>query len=199
MGKQLGLVIDISNCVGCQACEVACKQANQEVTMLHISRLKVLDVVEGVFPEVRRHFVPVGCNHCRKPACVAACPVQAISRSSDGVVMIDEGGCTGCGACVSACPYGHVQLDQRNIAVKCQLCRHLIGQGREPGCVSACTAKMHQWAAIHFGDLGDPGSEVSKMVEKGGGEVLNPEYGTEPQHSYLNLPRVPIGKGTGHF
>ena len=93
----------------------------------------------GEFPRVERSFTSLACHHCENPACLASCAFDAIIKSEeDAVVFVDKDACTGCGACVVACPYGVPQL-MGNVMDKCDCC---MTSGVEPGvtphCVRTC-------------------------------------------------------------
>lgn len=142
------LVIEEALCWGCQACQVACKQENQAPT--GTQRIRVWEDgprekggrLETVFRVTR-------CRHCEDPACVEACPVDAIIQRQDGVVILDQEACTGCGSCVDACPYGAVVLnEEEGLAYKCNLCHHRVDQGLVPACAdNICLAHCIQFQA----------------------------------------------------
>jgi carbon-monoxide dehydrogenase iron sulfur subunit len=93
--------------------------------------------------------VPLRCAHCDDPACLVVCENNAISKNNDGIVIIDEEKCVGCGNCSLACPYGMITLDLENKrAIKCDLCVDLTSQGKAPACVENCALK-----ALVLGDL----------------------------------------------
>ena len=133
------------------------------------------------------HF-PKSCLHCDDAPCVTVCPTGAsFKRSEDGIVLVDEEMCIGCGLCAWACPYGAREMDPvEKVMKKCTLCvdriynDNLPEVDREPVCVRSCPSK-----ARHFGDLGDPESDVSKLVADRGGFDLMPEQGTAPVNQYL--------------
>jgi Fe-S-cluster-containing dehydrogenase component len=123
------LMIKGINCMGCHACEVACKQEHGL----------------GVGPRLVRvieksaDFIPVYCHHCAKAPCKQACPVDAISRNEKGIVLIDSDLCIGCRDCIEACPFGAMQFeDHREVAVKCDLCLHRLAENKQPACISVC-------------------------------------------------------------
>lgn len=133
------------------------------------------------------HF-PRSCLHCETPACVTVCPTGAsYKRAEDGIVLVDEDKCIGCKLCSWACPYGAREYSEvEGVMKKCTLCVDRIYNAqldpvdRVPACVQACPTK-----ARHFGDLGDPDSDVSKLVAAREGVALMPELGYQPVNRYL--------------
>jgi sulfite dehydrogenase (quinone) subunit SoeB len=138
-------------------------------------------------PALTLHF-PRSCLHCDTPACVTVCPTGAsYKRAEDGIVLVDEDKCIGCKLCSWACAYGAREYSEvEGVMKKCTLCvdriynEHLPESERQPACVQACPTK-----ARHFGDLGDPESDVSKLVAERGGVALMPELGYAPVNRYL--------------
>lgn len=199
--KKLGLVIDLDTCVGCQACVTACKEWN---TGGHMAPLTDIDPYGGHADGVwfnrvhsyehttergsRTVNFPRSCLHCEQPACVTVCPTGAsYKRASDGIVLVDEDKCIGCKLCSWACPYGAREFDTDvGVMKKCTLCvdriynDNLAADDRVPACVAACPT-----SARHFGDLGDPASAISQLVEERGGVALMPELGYKPTNRYL--------------
>jgi sulfite dehydrogenase (quinone) subunit SoeB len=203
--KKLGLVIDLDTCVGCQACATSCKEWNTrgysapltdqnphgaDPHGAWLNRVHSYEAGEG---ETGRtvHF-PRSCLHCETPACVTVCPTGAsYKRVEDGIVLVDPDMCIGCKLCSWACPYGAREYDYADgVMKKCTLCVDRIynetfePDDRVPACVKACPT-----GARHFGDLGDPDSDVSKLVGKREGFDLLPEMGFKPTNKYLP-PRV---------
>ena len=199
--KKLGLVIDLDTCVGCQACVVNCKEWNtagygapladtnpygDKPSGSWLNRVHSFETGKGDNTRVV-HF-PKSCLHCDDAPCVTVCPTGAsYKRSEDGIVLVNEDWCIGCGLCAWACPYGAREMDPaEGVMKKCTLCvdriynEHLDEEDRVPACVRTCPT-----SARHFGDLGDPSSDVSKLVASRGGFDLMPEQGTKPVNKYL--------------
>jgi len=151
----------------------------------------------GAQPAMTLHF-PRSCLHCETPACVTVCPTGAsYKRAEDGIVLVDEDKCIGCKLCSWACPYGAREYSPvEGVMKKCTLCvdriynENLDEAERQPACVQACPSR-----ARHFGDLGDPESDISKLVAARNGVDLMPELGYRPTNKYL--PPRPRRAGGG--
>jgi Fe-S-cluster-containing dehydrogenase component len=199
--KKLCLVIDLDICVGCHACAVACKEWNtggygaalsdqdpygREPTGTWVNRIHTFEATDGW--NARLIHFPKSCLHCDAAPCVTVCPTGAsYKRAEDGIVLVDEALCIGCGLCAWACPYGAREMDRaEGVMKKCTLCIDRIYNealeevDRIPSCVRTCPAN-----ARHYGDLADPESDVSRMVRERGGMDLMPEQGTAPVNKYL--------------
>ncbi|HMB47757.1 MAG TPA: 4Fe-4S dicluster domain-containing protein, partial [Afifellaceae bacterium] len=128
------------------------------------------------------------CLHCEDAPCVTVCPTGAsYKRTEDGIVLVNEADCIGCGLCAWACPYGAREMDtDAGVMKKCTLCvdriynENIPEEDRVPSCVRTCPAN-----ARHFGDFADPHSDVSLMTKNRGGMDLMPEQGTKPVNKYL--------------
>jgi Fe-S-cluster-containing dehydrogenase component len=136
-------------------------------------------------------FVPHLCMQCELPPCTVVCPVGATFRNADGVILVDETRCIGCGYCLLACPYGarylvpagaRLPAGVPGVADKCTFCYHRITRGQQPACVEVCPVYARK-----FGDLDDPASEVSVILRDQATRVLQPELGTKPRVHYLGL------------
>lgn len=200
---KLGLVIDLDTCVGCHACVVACKSWNTQSDLgaplsdqdpygadpsgTFLNRVHSYEVTPPAGLTQQVHF-PKSCLHCEDAPCVTVCPTGAsYKRGADGIVLVNEDACIGCGLCAWACPYGAREMDpSAGVMKKCTLCVDRIYNDalpqvdRTPACVRTCPA-----GARHFGDLGDPDSAVSLLVADRGGFDLMPEQGTKPVNKYL--------------
>ncbi len=183
MAKQLALVIDLDRCLGCKGgCIVACKTAHD--ISLGPSRCRVLDVgPTGTWPDLEMYFLPVMCQQCEDPPCVKVCPTGACHKNEeDGVVAIDKDRCVGCGSCRSACPYGAMNFNQEMYRMdKCDICSEARAKGEEPACVHNCAG-----GAIRFGDVGDPDSEVSRLLREAGEKAYSlPDHGNRPSGRFI--------------
>jgi anaerobic dimethyl sulfoxide reductase subunit B (iron-sulfur subunit) len=130
------------DCIGCRACEIACKDKNGLAAGPRFRR--VLYVEGGTYPDVFAYKVNLSCNHCAEPACLPACPTGAIwKRPDNGIVDIDSTLCIGCRRCEATCPYGAPQWDPEDqIVKKCNLCVDELEAGRKPYCVMACMMRV---------------------------------------------------------
>ena len=199
--KKLGLVIDLDICVGCHACAVSCKEWNTsgasapltdiepygaDAHGVWLNRIHSFEVDDGA-DGMTVNF-PRSCLHCEEPDCVTVCPTGAsYKRAEDGIVLVNPDTCIGCKLCSWACPYGAREYDSdHGVMKKCTLCvdrvynETLDPADRLPACVRACPT-----GARHFGDLGDPESEVSQLVAERDGVALLPELGYKPVNRYL--------------
>lgn len=105
MSPRWGIAIDVTKCIGCRTCVVACKEDNDVNLKLRRNWVTTVGPI-GIFPQVEMFFLPLLCMHCEKPPCVEACPNQALHRREDGIVLADEEKCLGCQPCLLACPAG---------------------------------------------------------------------------------------------
>lgn len=178
--KRYGFVIDPARCIDCRACLVACRA--QWNTPEGNTRIWVHATgVRGQFPDLSQQFIPSQCHHCSDAPCLEACPTGATYRRDDGIVVIDEEACIGCGLCVNACPYGaRFYNAEKGTADKCSACFTRVDRGEAPACVATCVG-----GARMFGDLNDPDSEVRLAME--GRTVYRPinEIDTQPNTYYL--------------
>jgi formate dehydrogenase iron-sulfur subunit len=191
---RMGFFTDTSVCIGCKACEVACKEWNQVpedgLTLTGMS----FDNTIGLSADTWRHVAFVEhadqggefrwlmssdvCKHCTDAACLDVCPTGALMRTEFGTVVVQEDICNGCGYCVPACPYG--VIDQRKDdgrVFKCTLCYDRLGVGQEPACAKACPTD-----SIQFGPLDElrerADSRLAQLHEAGVTEARL--YGRDP-------------------
>lgn len=198
------MVIDIRHCIGCKSCILACSQAND---IADGAWRKIKEMGDPELPDRRRHFLTRACMHCENPPCLNVCPTTATHRREDGIVAVDPDKCVGCGACILACPYDARVLDtpqydfetgtsrhdpRKKTCTKCHFCMPRIEKGKEKGlkpgadpdatplCVVTCGT-----GALHFGDIDDPDSQVSALIENNPTIRLSEDSGTKPSLYYI--------------
>lgn len=154
--SRAGFLQDISRCLDCSGCEIACKR-HKDVPK-DIFYRKVVTLNEGT--EQEKH-ISLSCMHCSNPPCVAVCPVDAIWQREDGIVLVKEEKCIGCGYCLTACPFGAPQFPKegigRGVMKKCDFCVNRADEGKGPMCVANCATKSL---------LGGDRSEISETYRK---------------------------------
>ena len=174
-----GFVIDHRRCIGCHACTVACKSENE--VPLGAYRTWVKYIEQGNYPDTRRSFAVLRCNHCEDAPCITICPVTALFKRDDGIVDFDGRRCIGCKACMQACPYDALYINPyTNTAEKCNFCAHRVELGLEPACVVVCPEQ-----AIIAGDLDNPLSKISSLLASEETQVRKPEARTRPKLFYI--------------
>ena len=203
---QKGFHVNITNCIACHACEVACAQEYRLPVGVRRRRVMIQEGEAGGLP-VLRH-VSMACNHCDDPACLHACPVDRYSKDADtGLVLIKPSvaedpingvDCIGCRRCKAACPYGAPQFDeQQGVMDKCTGCHqrltnpNLPQERRLPACAVTCTSfALHfdDVAAIQGGAYGD--ADALTSAPAGFKEILDPKY-TKPNIRFSNKRWVP--------
>lgn len=191
-----GMVIDVTRCNGCYNCFITCRDeyCGNDYPPYSAAQpdkgsfwIKIIEKERGKYPHpVRVAYTPILCQHCDEANCVKAAKNGEIYRREDGIVIIDPEKSKGKKELMSACPYRVIYWnDEKDIPQKCTFCAHLLDAGwKEPRCVEACPT-----AALKFGDLDDPNSEVAKLVAAGKVETLHPEYNMKEKVSYIGLPK----------
>ena len=183
---QYGFIIDQTSCIGCHACTVACKTEHD--VPLGVDRTWVKYIEKGSWPDTKRFFSVMRCNHCSDAPCVSICPTGALFRRSDGIVDFDTDLCIGCKSCMQACPYDALYIDpDDHTAQKCNYCVHRVEVGLEPACVVVCPEE-----AIIAGDLDDPTTKIARLVSTEQLHQRAPEQGTKPNLWYLGADEASI-------
>ncbi|HZA40189.1 MAG TPA: formate dehydrogenase subunit beta [Actinomycetota bacterium] len=205
-GSEVSKIVDIDLCIGCKACEIACKewndlqveetsnfgsyQSHEDLTphTWDLMRFNEVDLEEdGIAWLIRKD----SCLHCEEPGCLEACPAPgAIVQYENGIVDFDQEKCIGCQYCVSGCPFDIPRFDQETKKVyKCTLCVDRVSNGMEPACVKACPT-----GSIKFGtkeEMTTYGKEkVGKLKDRGFDDALlyDPE-GVGGLHMMYVVPR----------
>ena len=164
---QLGFYFDQNRCISCNVCTVGCKDWN-DVEPGNVTYRKQFT------HEVGLQYFPfsMSCNHCEEPACLAECPIGAISKRDDGVVLVDRDKCEGISACIMACPFAKPMFaDDKQESTKlaswkiehpvqkCTMCVEKLDAGEKPICVSGCVGR-----ALDFGDIKELKKQYPKSV-----------------------------------
>ena len=183
---RLGFLLDSDSCIGCHACTVACKSEHD--VPLGVNRTWVKYIETGVFPDVKRHFSVMRCNHCDDAPCITICPTGALFRAANGVVDFNDENCIGCKGCMNACPYDAIYINPAtNTAHKCNFCNHRIEQDLEPSCVVVCPTN-----AIKVADLDDPSDETTRIIARNDTAVRAPQQRTLPKVHYLGADQASL-------
>ena len=167
MAKQLAFYVDLTACIGCKACQVACKDKND--LAVGIKYRRVVEYTGGgwlkhgpiYLNNVYTYFVTTACMHCENPLCMEVCPTGGITKRDDGVVLFDETKCVGCRYCEWACPYGAPQFDSTaGVVSKCNFCEDYLAEGKPPACVAACPLR-----ALDFGELSELRAKYGALAD----------------------------------
>lgn len=173
-----GMAMDTRRCVGCNACVLSCKAENNLPDQGF--RDWIVTETRGRFPTLHQEIRSERCNHCEHPPCVSNCPTGASHKSTGGTVLVTKAKCSGCKACIAACPYDARYVHSDGHIDKCTFCLHRVERGELPGCVDICPTR-----ALTFGDLNDPSSAISTKLRERKHKVLRPELGLEPSMFFL--------------
>jgi len=151
------LIVNTEDCTGCTTCEVACKQEHNLPVGPRWIRVTTENPRE-IAGKLQLRYTVSHCIHCSQPLCKDACPVNAITKRDDGVVLITEELCNGCKDCIEACPLEVVQFnDEKQVAQHCDLCLNRLARGLSPACVAACPG-----LCMYFGDINEVTEKIGK-------------------------------------
>jgi formate dehydrogenase iron-sulfur subunit len=201
----MGFFTDTSVCIGCKACEVACKEWNDvpedgllltgmsydNTVSLNASTWRHVAFIEKEDPAGSQQWLMSSdvCKHCSQAACLDVCPTGALIRTEFGTVVVQDDVCNGCGYCVPACPFGVIgRRDSDGGAHKCTLCYDRIGDGLTPACAMACPTE-----SIQFG----PVDELRERARQRVSEVR--ASGVDSARLYLDDPGDGIGGAAAFF
>lgn len=183
------MLIDITMCVGCGACQAACKLENKlpEEAEPHLS-----PTAYTAIEEIKGHSVRQMCRHCLHPTCVSVCPVGAFTKTPEGPVLYDASKCLGCRYCIQACPFQVPRYEWGSVAPrvqKCRFCAERQKKGLPPACVEACPT-----GATAYGDRDELIKEAYARIAANPSQYVNKVYGVSEVGgtSVLYLSPVPF-------
>jgi Fe-S-cluster-containing dehydrogenase component len=152
MEEPKNVYLNLDRCIGCKACQIACGREHHDLPYIMVE----------VFDEVNPF--PMQCRQCEKAPCKEACPVDAIEKTEEGIILINDMKCIGCKICMIACPFGILQLDlAHHVVLKCDMCIDRQKEGKKPICVITCPSE-----ALKFGTF----SEIMKEIRIKEGAAL---------------------------
>jgi formate dehydrogenase iron-sulfur subunit len=177
--QQVGILVDITRCTGCQQCVDACAKTNHQGDSQYLaqhspdglSAQRWASIVESP----QGGFVRKFCRHCLEPACVSVCPVGAMYRTPEGAVLYDSEKCMGCRYCMMACPFGIPRYEWESAAPqvqKCTFCYSRLKDGQLPSCVESCPEGV-----MEFGERDELLSLAKQRIQKAGQDYLPKVYG----------------------
>ncbi len=169
MAEPMGFYTDTTVCIGCKACEVACKEWNQlpsanggantlsgdsydntrQLSGINWRHVKFVEQFNEDRKDGRWLLMSDVCKHCVQAGCLEVCPTGAIIRTEFDTVVIQSNTCNGCRDCIAACPFGVIDINPvSNTAQKCTLCYDRLQSGLEPACSKACPTDSIQFGTI---------------------------------------------------
>ncbi len=185
-----GFLIDVSRCIDCRACLVACSVENQ--VPMENTRIWIKDSgVQGDFPNLHQYTAPFHCMHCVDPSCVSACTVGALQQDEDGVVIYDADRCIGCRYCMYACPFEvpNFQWDKRlALIVKCDFCVARLAENQKPACAATCPT-----LAIQFGKKDEMLQLAHQRIQDNPGRYIEHVYGEFENGGTATFYISPVG------
>lgn len=164
-GEQYRFHFDMTKCIGCKCCVVACNEQNGNPA--DILWRRVGEIEGGVYPQTQRHYLSMGCNHCLEPTCLTGCPVNAYTKDGlTGIVRHSADTCIGCQYCTWNCSYGVPQYNrERGVVGKCDMCYGRLSRDQEPACAAACpeeairieVVNVAEWRVDYRASANSPG------------------------------------------
>ena len=192
-GEQYRFHFDMTRCIGCRSCEVACNEQNGNPADIQWRRVGELE--GGTYPNTHRTYLSMGCNHCLSADCLRGCPVNAYTKDPlTGLVLHSADACIGCQYCVWNCPYSVPQFNaERGVVGKCDMCRNRLLDGREPACVQACPENAIQIEIVNKQAWRENFHAAESPGMPPAGQTISTTRITLPQKSSSWLERVDTG------
>jgi DMSO reductase iron-sulfur subunit len=193
-GEQYRFHFDMTKCIGCRSCEVACNEQNGNPADIHWRRIG--EIEGGIYPDTRRHYLSMGCNHCLDPDCLRGCPVNAYTKDPlTGIVLHSAEACIGCQYCVWNCPYSVPQFNpERGVVGKCDMCHGRLSDGLEPACVNACPDGAISIEIVNVDEWRSDYSAAESPGMPAAGQTISTTRITLPPKSIAPLERVDMDR-----
>jgi Fe-S-cluster-containing dehydrogenase component len=173
------MTVDTRLCVACKACVLACKAENAVPD--GYSRDWIVEEVKGTYPALSMQIRSERCNHCTDAPCVKACPTGASHVGEGGTILVTHSKCSGCKACIAACPYDARFVHPDGYVDKCTFCAHRTEVGLSPACATVCPT-----GTLVFGNRNDPASQVARNLATRAWTTNRPESGAKPNVFFLH-------------
>jgi len=193
-GEQYRFHFDMTKCIGCRSCEIACNEQNGNPADIHWRR--VGEIEGGSYPDTLRHYLSMGCNHCLDAECVKGCPVDAYTKDPvTGIVLHSADACIGCQYCVWNCPYSVPQFNaERGVVGKCDMCHGRLTDGREPACVNSCPEAAIEIEIVNTAAWRVDYAAAESPGMPAAGHTISTTRITLPPNSTAKLERVDTGR-----
>jgi formate dehydrogenase iron-sulfur subunit len=191
-GEQYRFHFDMTKCIGCRSCEVACNEQNNTPSDLRWRRIG--EIEGGSYPNTERFYLSMGCNHCLSAECIKGCPVDAYTKDPvTGIVLHSADACIGCQYCVWNCPYSVPQFNpERGVVGKCDMCHGRLTDGREPACVNACPENAIEIEIVKQLEWRGDYAEGNAPGMPNAGVTISTTRITLPESAHVSLERVDI-------
>jgi len=193
-GEQYRFHFNMTKCIGCRSCEVACNEQNGNPADILWRRIGELE--GGSYPETQRHYLSMGCNHCLDAECLKGCPVDAYKKDPiTGIVVHSADACIGCQYCVWNCPYSVPQFNpERGVVGKCDMCKGRLEDGLEPACVNACPESAIEIEIVNMAEWRQNYTEAESPGMPAAVHTISTTRITLPEGHTAALERVDSGQ-----
>lgn len=192
--EQYRFHFNMTKCIGCRSCEVACNEQNGNPA--DITWRRIGEIEGGSYPDTQRHYLSMGCNHCLDADCVKGCPVDAYTKDPvTGIVLHSADACIGCQYCVWNCPYSVPQFNpERGVVGKCDMCHGRLTDGLEPACVNACPEAAIEIEIVSIAAWRADYAQAESPGMPAAGHTISTTRITQPPTSAVVLERVDSGR-----
>lgn len=183
---KMGFYINMTACIGCRTCQIACKDKNDLPVGILYRRVRSFET--GKYPNPGYYHYTESCHHCDKPQCVKICPTGAMRIAEDGTVQQKKSICIQCKYCITSCPYGIPQYNEKEHTIsKCDSCKDLRDRGLNPACVNACVMRCIEWGVLEELKQRHSGEDLTSYLPIFGKQPVSiPALLIKPKKAALN-------------